>query len=125
MGRRVQAIDRVMPRGVVQVGLDCHFLATPVPGVAATMSAIEILEDGAPGLGIVFLNCKTPDRARDHAVDYCLVVVGVFPPGTCPIPRHSGRVMRPGDSTGNHAAGNAHWRKRGFEERRAKSSGSC
>src|SRR5579863_6240432 len=103
MGRRVQTIDRVMTRRVVQVGLDCHFLASLVPGVAATMSAIEILEDGAPCLGIAFLNCKTPDGARDHAVNYSLAVVGVFPPGTCPIPCHSRRVMRPGHSTGNHA----------------------
>ena len=27
--------------------------------------------------------------------------------------------------TGNHAAGNTHWRKRGFKKRRTKSSGSC
>src|SRR5579872_3346611 len=120
MGRRVQTIDRVMTRGVVQVGFDCHFLASPVPGVAATMSAIEILEDGGPCRGIAFLNCKTLDGARDHAVNYSLAVVGVFPPGTCPIPCHSRRVMRPGDSTGNHAAGNTHGRKRGFEKRRTK-----
>src|SRR5580692_6297272 len=125
MGRRVQTIDRVMARGVVQVGLDCHFLAGLVPGATPTMSTIEILEDGAPSLGIVFLNCKTLDRARDHAVNYRLIVVGVFPPGTCPIPCHRRRIVRPGDSTRNHAAGNTHWRKRGLKKRRTKSSGSC
>src|SRR5580700_5606345 len=124
MGRRVQTIDRAMIRCVVQVSLDCHFLASPVPSVAATMSAIEILKDGAPCLGIAFLNCKTPDGARDHAVNYRLAVVGVFPPGTCPIPRHSRRIMRPGDWSGNHAAGNADWRKHGFKKRSTKSSGS-
>src|ERR1700758_244617 len=99
MGRRVETIDRAVIRCVVKVGLDCHFLSSPVPGVAATMTAIEILKDSAPCLGIVVLNCKTLDRARDHAVNYRLVVVFVFPPGTCPIPRHSRRIMRPGDST--------------------------
>src|SRR5579863_10345965 len=33
--------------------------------------------------------------------------------------------MGPRDSTGNHASGNTHWRKRGFKKRRTKSSGSC
>src|ERR1700757_3309156 len=125
MGRRVQASNRAMIRWGGQVGLDCHCLASPVPGVAATMTAIEILEDGAPRLGIAFLICETPDRVGDHAVNCRLVVVGVFPPGTCPVPRHSRAIMRPGDSTGNHAAGNTHGGKRGSKKRRTKSSGSC
>src|SRR5579864_3875410 len=125
MGRGVQTIDRAMIRCVVQVGLDCYFLATLIPVVVATMTAIEILEDGTPCLGIALLIGKTPDRARNHSVNDSLVVVGVFPPGTCPIPRHSRRVMRPGDSAGDHAAGNTHWRKRGFKKRRTQRSGSC
>src|SRR5580692_2050424 len=99
-----------MIRCIVQVGLDCHFLASPVPGVTATMSAIEILEDGAPCLRIVLVKCKTPDRARNRAVNDSLVVVGVFPPGPRPIPGHSRGIMRPGDSAGNHTPGNTYWR---------------
>jgi hypothetical protein len=59
MGRRVQAFDRAMIRCVVQVRLDRDLLAGPVSGVAATMSAIEVVKDGVPCLGIVFLICKT------------------------------------------------------------------
>src|SRR6201985_1029065 len=98
MGRRVQAFDRAMIRCVVQVRLDGHFLASLVPDVAATMSAIEIFEDGVPRLGIAFLVSETAERAGDHAINRSLVVVGVYPPGTCSIPGHSRRIMRPGDS---------------------------
>src|ERR1700733_8136889 len=116
MGRRVQTVDRAMVRSVVQVCLDGHFLASPVSGVAATMSAIEIFKDGAPCLCIAFLVCKTAEGVGDHAVNGSLVVIGVCPPGTCPIPGHSRRIMHPGDSTGNHAAGNAYWGKCGCEQ---------
>src|SRR5579862_8684649 len=81
MGRGVQPIDRAMIRCVVQVGLDGYFFASLVPSVAATMSAIEIFEDGVPCMSIAFLNGKTADRAGDHAVNYILVIVRVFPPG--------------------------------------------
>jgi len=44
-----------MIRCVVQVRLDCDLLAGLVSSFAPTMSAIEVLKDGAPCLGIVFL----------------------------------------------------------------------
>src|ERR1700730_10959280 len=94
-----------MVRRVVEVRLDCDLLAGLVPRVAATMSAIEILKNGAPRLGIALLICKTADGAGDHAVNRSLVVVGVRPPGTCSIPGHCRRIVCPCDSTGNHTAG--------------------
>src|ERR1700744_562794 len=52
MGRRVETVDRAMIRWVVQVRLDCDLLAGLVSGVATIMSAVEIVEDGTPCLGI-------------------------------------------------------------------------
>src|ERR1700739_295828 len=102
-----------MIRCVIQVRLDCDLLASLVPRIAATMGAIEIVKDGAPSLGIALLVCKSTDRAGDHAVNRSLIVVGVLPPGTCPIPSHSRRIVRPGDPAGSDAAGNTQWGKRG------------
>src|ERR1700748_3774465 len=82
VGRRVETVDRAMVRRVVEVRLDCDLLAGLVPSVAATVSAIEIVKHRAPRLGIALLICKTADGARDHAVNYSLVVVGIRPPGT-------------------------------------------
>src|SRR6202041_3419981 len=100
MGRRVKTVDRAMVRRVVKVRLDCDLLAGLVPGAAATTSAIVIVEDGAPCLGVALFNCKTADGAGDHAVNRSLVVVSVRPPGPCPIPGHRCRscaqVTRPG-----------------------------
>jgi hypothetical protein len=95
---------------------ELDFLARLVSGVAATMSAIEIIENGVPCLCIAFLVCKTAERARDHAVNYSLTVVGVLPPGTCSIPGHSRRIVRPGNSAGGHTAGDTEWGKCGFEQ---------
>jgi len=124
MRRRVQALDRAMVHCVVQVRLDGDLLAGYVSDIAAVMSAIEIVEDGAPCLGIAFLIGKTADRAGDHAVNYSLVVVGICPPGTCSIPGHGRRIVRPGHSAGNHASGNTEWRKRGFEQG-GRHAGGC
>jgi hypothetical protein len=55
MGRRIETVDRAMISCVVEVCLDCDLLARLVSGVAAAMSAIEIVEDSAPCLGIVLL----------------------------------------------------------------------
>jgi len=55
MRRRVQAFDRAMIRCVVQVRLDRDLLAGLVSRFAPTMSAVEVLKDGAPCLGIFFL----------------------------------------------------------------------
>jgi hypothetical protein len=55
MGRGVQALDRAMIRCVVQVCLDRDLLAGFVSSFAPPMSAIKVLKDGAPCLGIVFL----------------------------------------------------------------------
>src|SRR6202046_3908288 len=106
MGRRVETVDRAMIRCVVQVWLDCDLFAGLVSDGATIMGASEIVEDGAPCLGIALLICKTADGAGDHAVNHSLVVVGVRPPGTCPLPGHSCRIVSPGDSAGNYAAGN-------------------
>src|SRR5580765_6860223 len=107
MRRRVQTLDRAMVRGVVQVRLNCDLLAGLVSGVAAIMSAIEVVKDGVPCLGIAFLISKTANRSGNHAVDYRLTIVGIRPPGTCAIPGHGRRIVRPRDSTGKHAAGNS------------------
>src|ERR1700733_11254300 len=104
-----------MVRRVVKVRLDCDLLAGLVPGAAATTSAIVIVEDGAPCLGVALFNCKTADGAGDHAVNRSLVVVSVRPPGPCPIPGHRCRIVCPGDSAGNYAARNTQRGKRGFE----------
>src|SRR5580692_1025809 len=107
MGRRVQAFNRAMVGGVVQVRLDRNLLASFVSSFAATMSAIEVLKDGVPCLGVVFLICKTADGPGNHAINYRLVIVGIGPPRTCSIPGHSRRIVRPSDSAGNDAAGNS------------------
>ena len=91
---------------VVEVCLDRDLLACLVSGAAATMSAIEIMKDSAPRLGIAPLICKTADGAGDHAVYNRLVVVRIRPPGTGPIPGNSRRIVRPGDSAQNYAARN-------------------
>src|ERR1700733_3114529 len=109
MGRRVETVDRAMIRCVVQIRFDCDLLACLVSGVAATMSAIEILKHRAPCLGIALLICKTADGAGDHAVNHNQVVVSVRPPGTCPIPRYCRWIVCPGDPAGNNAAWNTQW----------------
>src|ERR1700683_453215 len=112
MRRRVQAINRAMVRGIVQVRLDGNLLAGPVAGFTTTMSTIEVLKDGAPRLGIGFLICKFANGPRNHAVDYRLVIVSIGPPRTSAIPGHSRWIARPSDSAGNDAAGNSQWGKR-------------
>src|SRR5258706_8945955 len=107
MRRRVQAFDRAMIRCVVQVRLDRGLLAGLVSSFAPPMSAIEVLKDGAPCLGIVFLICKTANGPGNHAVNHRLVIVGIGPPRTCAIPGHSRWIVRPSDSAGNNAAGNS------------------
>jgi hypothetical protein len=95
-----------MVRRVVEVRLDCDFLAGFVPDVAAAMSAIEVVKNGAPRLGIVFLIGETADGSGDHVVNDSLVIVGICPPGTGPIPGDSRWIVRPGDPARNDAAGN-------------------
>src|SRR5579863_3715812 len=112
MGRGVQAFDRAMIRRVVQVRLDRDLLAGTVSGFAATMSAIIVVKDYAPRLHFAFLICKAANRPGNHAVYYILVVVCIRPPGTCAIPGHSRRIVRPTDSPRNDAAGNSQWGKR-------------
>jgi hypothetical protein len=84
MGRGIQAFDRAMVRCVVQVRLDRNLLPNTVSGFAATMSAIEVLKDGVPCLGIAFLICKTANGPGNHAVNHRLVVIGIGPPRTTP-----------------------------------------
>src|SRR5689334_13917335 len=115
MWRRVQAFDGTVIRCVVQVRLDCDLLAGLVSGVAATMGAIEVLEDGTPCLSIALLIRKTANRSGNHAVNYRLVIVGIGPPGACAIPGYSRRIMRPRDSARSDAARNSQWGKR-FEQ---------
>src|SRR5258708_7535146 len=124
MGRRVQAFDRSMILCVVQVRLDGDLLAGLVAGFAATMSAIEVVKDGAPCPGIAFFICKTANGPRNHAVNYRLVVVSIGPPGTCAIPLHCRGIVRPSDSAGNDAAGKSQWGK-GIEQGGPQASGSC
>src|ERR1700689_1780534 len=100
MGRGVQAFDRAMVRCVVQVRLDRDLLARLVSGFAATVSAIVMMENGVPCLGIVFLICKTANGPGNHAANYGLVVVGIGPPRTCAVPGHSRRIVRPSDAAG-------------------------
>src|ERR1700688_1566469 len=107
MGRGVQAFDRAMIRGVVQVRLDRNLLAGPVSGVATTMSTIEVLKDGVPCLGVAFLICKTANRTGNHAVNHRLVVISIGPPRTGAIPGHGRRIVRPSDSAGNDPARNS------------------
>src|SRR5580704_4325469 len=107
MGRGVQAFDRAMVRRVVQVRLDRDLLPSFVSAFAATMSAIEVLKDGVPCLGVAFLSGKTADGPRNDAVNYRLVIVGIGPPRTCSIPGDSRRIVRPSDSAGNDPAGNS------------------
>src|SRR5208283_4226544 len=107
MWRGVQAFDRAMVGCVVQVRLDRNLLAGTVSGFAAPVSAIEVLKDGVPRLGVAFLICKTANGSGNHTVNYRLVVISIGPPGTCAIPGHSRRIVRPSDSAGNDAAGNS------------------
>src|ERR1700745_109603 len=107
MGRGVQTFDRAMVRCVVQVRLDRNLLPSTVSGFAAPMSAIEVLKDGVPRLGVAFLICKTTNGPVNHAVNRRLVIIGIGPPRTCAIPGHSRRVVRPSDSAENDAAGNS------------------
>src|ERR1700679_1147656 len=115
MGRRVQTIDRAMVRSIVEVWLYGDLLAGHIPSVAATMRAIEMVKHRAPRLGIALLICKTTDGVGDHAVNRRLVVVGVRPPGTCPIPIHCRRIVCPCNAAGNDTTGNAQWGKRRVE----------
>src|ERR1700688_2078521 len=107
MGRGVQAFDRAMIRGVIQVRLDRNLLPSTVSGFAAPVSAIEVLKDGVPCLGVAFLIRKTANGPGNHAVNYRLVIVGIGPPRTCAIPGHSRRIVPPSDSAGNDAARNS------------------
>src|ERR1700747_2717009 len=107
MGRGVQAFDRAMVRCVVQVRLDRNLSSSAVSSFAAPMSAVEVLKDGVPRLGVVFLICKTADGPGNHAVNYRLVIVGIGPPRTRAIPGQTRRIVRPTYSAGNDAAGNS------------------
>src|ERR1700732_4147985 len=107
MGRRVQTLDRGMILCVVKVRLNRDFLARLVSGVAATMTAIEVVKDGTPCLGIGFFICKTANGAGNHGVNHRLIVISIGPPGTCAIPGYSRRVVRPSHSAGYDAAGNS------------------
>jgi hypothetical protein len=89
------------------------------------MSAIEIVKDGTPRLGIAFLIGKAADGGRDHAVYHSLIVVGVCPPGPRPIPGHSRRIVRPGNSAGNDSAWNTYWRMLAIEQGGMQAGGSC
>src|SRR5580698_7038743 len=95
-----------MVRRIVEVCLDRNPLAGLESRVAATMGAIEIMENCAPRLGIALLIGNAAYGMRDHAINHGLVVVGVRPPGTRPIPCHGCRIVRPGNSAGNDAARN-------------------
>jgi hypothetical protein len=111
MGRGVQAFDRSMIGGIIQVRLDRDLLAVSVSGFAATVRLIVIVKNGVPCLGIVFLIGKTAKGPGNHAVNHGLVVVGIGPPRTCAIPGHRRRIVRPSDSAGNYAASNSQWGK--------------
>src|SRR5580704_9085388 len=112
MGRGVQAFDCAMIRCVVQVRLDRNLLPSSVSDFATRMSAIEVLKDGGPCLGVAFLICKTANGPGNHAVNGRLIIVGVGPPRTCAIPGHSRRIVRPSDSAGYDAARNTYGGKR-------------
>src|ERR1700739_3252163 len=103
MGRRVQAFDRAVVRRVIQVRLDGDLRPGLISGVAATVSAIEIVKDRVPSLSIAFLICKTANGPGNHAVNYRLVVVGIVPPRTCAIPLYRRGIVRPSDSARNNA----------------------
>src|ERR1700751_3962305 len=107
MRRGVQAFDRAMVRCFVQVRLDRKLLPSTVSGFAAPMSAIEVLKDGVPCLGVAFLVCETANGTGNHAVNHRLVVISIGPPRTGAIPGHSRRIVRPTDSAGHDAAGNS------------------
>src|SRR5882724_7227270 len=112
MGRRVQTFDRAMILCVVKVRLDRDFFARFVSGVAATTTAIEVVKDGTPCPRIVLFICKTANGVGNHAVNHRLIVISIGPPGACAVPGYSRRVVRPSDSAGNDAAGNAYWGRR-------------
>src|SRR5690242_21627850 len=57
MGRRVQAFNRAMTCCVVQVRLDRDLLSCLISRIASSMSAIEVVENGVPCLGVTFLIC--------------------------------------------------------------------
>src|SRR5258705_8202675 len=124
MGRRVQTFDRSMILCVIKVRLNCDFFAHLVSGVAATMTAIEVVEDGTPGLSIILFICKTANGVGNHAVNDRLIVISIGPPRTCAVPGYSLRVVRPSDSAGNYAAGNSYWGRR-TEQEGPQATGSC
>src|SRR6266404_8686859 len=124
MGRRVQTFDRAMILGVVKVRLDRDFFARLVSEVASATTAIEVVEDGTPGLSIILFICKTANRVGNHAVNHRLIVISIGPPRTCAVPGYSRRVVRPSDSAGNHAAGNSYWGRR-TEQEGPQAAGSC
>src|SRR5580658_10166744 len=124
MRRRVQTIDRAMIRCVVQVRLNRNLLPSSVSGFAATMSAIEVLKDGVPCLGVAFLICKAANGPGNHAVNCSLVIMGIGPPRTSAIPGYSCRIVRPSDSAGNNTAGDSQWGKR-LEQGGPQVGGSC
>lgn len=125
MGRGVEAVYGAVIYRVIQIRLDRDLLAGFVSGVATTMGAIEILKHGAPRLRIALLICEGADGTGEHAVNHSLVVVGIRPPGTRPVPGDSRRIMRPGDPAGNYAARNANWGKGGLEQRGMYGRGGC
>src|SRR5258708_36493596 len=62
----------------VRVCRDRALLAGFVSSFAPPMSAIEVLKDGAPCLGIVFLICETANGPGNHSVNHRLLVYGLF-----------------------------------------------
>jgi len=58
MRRRVQSFDRAVVGCVVQIRLDDDLLSSFVSSVAATMSAVEVVKNGVPCLGVAFLICQ-------------------------------------------------------------------
>ena len=107
LGKQEAFLTRYENCGVDRAIVISSIATNTVSGFTATMSAIEVVKDGAPCLGITFLTCKAANGPGNHAVDYRLVIVGIGPPGTCAIPGHSRRIVRPSDSAGDDAPGNS------------------
>jgi len=121
MRRRVQSFDRAVVGCVVQIRLDGDLLSSLVSSVAATMSAVEVVKNGVPCLGVAFLICQRANGSRNHAVDYRLVVINIGPPRACPIPGHSRWIMCPSDTAWNNTSPNSQGRKRLKQGRHAGS----
>jgi len=96
---------------VVKVRLNRDFFTGLVSGVTTTMTAIEVLKDGTPCLGIRFFHVRPRMEWETMRSIHRLIVISIGPPRTCTVQVTAAgsrtQVTRPGRRLGELLMGKA------------------